>query len=163
MKSLLMRLITSGLEKTASRAAPANTQQRASSIGRSMKIQSNTGFFFSRDSLSPSSRQLFQAISRQTGLGAFHDSISARKASGVAGFLAATEAGCAQPRPANSTVHTATVRLRMVVPPSSVDEPTRMLVSATALLYPAREFRDWRFWRARVAGKGVRGQPQLRR
>src|ERR1700730_18714818 len=96
MKSELTRLITSGLEKTASRAAPANTQQRASSIGRSMKTQSNTGFCFSRDSLSPSSKQLFQAISRQATLDDFRASISALRASGVAGFFSATGDGWAQ-------------------------------------------------------------------
>src|SRR5438552_7891433 len=69
MKSALTRSMTSGLEKTASRAAPAKTQQRASSIGRSMKIQSNTGLSFSRDSLSPSRRQLFHWISRHATFG----------------------------------------------------------------------------------------------
>src|ERR1700687_3815162 len=118
MKSALTRLITSGLEKTASRAAPANTQQRASSIGRSMKTQSNTGFFFARDSLSPSIRQLFQATSRQATLAAFSASISAFKASGVAAFFSATGDGWAQARPAHNTEHNITVRLRMVLSPS---------------------------------------------
>src|ERR1700730_17411736 len=94
MKSALTRLITAGSEKTASRTAPANTQQRASSIGRSMKTQSNTGFFFARDSLSPSIRQLFQAIPRQATLAAARASISAFRASGVSDFFA----GGAAPR-----------------------------------------------------------------
>src|SRR5204863_2929525 len=114
--SAFTRRMTSALEKTASRAAPANTQQRASSMGRSMKTQSNTGFFFSRDSLSPSSRQLFQAISRQATLAGLRVSISAFKASGVAGFLSAAADGWAQAKPTNTTEHTTIVRLRMLFP-----------------------------------------------
>src|SRR5207247_6312194 len=76
-KSAFTRRMTSGLEKTASRAAPANTQQRASSMGRSINTQSKAGLFSARDSLSPSSKQLFQAISRQAGLAALRASISA--------------------------------------------------------------------------------------
>src|SRR5207245_3056864 len=111
MKSALTRLITSGLEKTASRAAPAKTQQRASSIGRSMKTQSNTGFFFARDSLSPSIRQLFQAISRQATLAACSAWISSFKASGVAGFFSPAGDGWAQARPANRTEDTTAASL----------------------------------------------------
>src|SRR5438128_12701365 len=96
MKSALTRLITSGLEKTASRTAPANTQQRASSVGRSMKTQSNTGFFFSRDSLTPSSRQLFQAIPRQATLAGLRGSLSAFKASAGAGLFSAPGDGVAK-------------------------------------------------------------------
>src|SRR6266446_8341984 len=116
MKSALTLRMTSGLEKTASRAAPANTQQRASSTGRSMKTQSNTGFFFSRDSLRPSSRQLFQAISRQATLAGLRVSISAFKAWGVAGFLSAAGDGWVQAKPTNTTEHTTIVRLRMLFP-----------------------------------------------
>src|SRR5262245_15052881 len=101
MKSALIRLITLGFENTASRAAPANTQQRASSAGRSIKIQSNTGFFCARDSRSPSSKQVFQAISRQATLAGFSASISDFKASRVAGFGSATAIGWAQARLAN--------------------------------------------------------------
>src|SRR5437667_11590421 len=75
--------MTSRLEKTASRAAPANTQQRPSSAGRSMKTQSSTGLPLERDSLSPSSRQLFHTVSRQATLGALKASISAFRESGV--------------------------------------------------------------------------------
>src|SRR6266481_3679093 len=110
--------MTSGFEKTAARAAPANPQQRASSVGRSMKTQSRAGLFLARDSLSPSIRQLFQAISRQATLDDFRASISAFKASGVAGCFSATGDGWAQARPANSTTHTTTIRLRMVLSPS---------------------------------------------
>src|SRR5229473_6931895 len=117
-KSALTRRMTSGLEKTASRTAPANTQQRASSMGRSIKTQSKAGLFLARDSLSPSSKQLFQAISRQATLDDFRASISAVKASGVAGFFSATGDGWAQARPAKSTEHTTTVRLRTVLSPS---------------------------------------------
>src|SRR5437870_1798971 len=131
MKSALTRLITSGLEKTASRAAPANTQQRASSTGRSMNTQSNTGFFFSRDSLSPSIRQLFQAISRQATLATFSPSISAFKASGVADFFSATGDGWAQARPANSTEHAITVRLRTVLSPSALVRRTCLRLGLT--------------------------------
>src|SRR5207249_12191461 len=53
--------------------------EHASSLGRSMKTQSNMGFFFSRDSFRPSSRQLFQAISRQATIAALRDSISTFK------------------------------------------------------------------------------------
>src|SRR3984885_6559169 len=80
--------MTSGWEKTASRAAPANTQQRASSLGRSMKTQSKAGLFLARDSLSPSSKQLFHAISRQATLVGFSPSISVCKASRVVAFFA---------------------------------------------------------------------------
>src|SRR5207249_4349798 len=97
-KSAFTRRKTSGLEKTTSRTAPANTQQRASSIGRSMNTQSNMGFFFSRDSLSPSSMQLFQAISRQATLEALRASISAFKASGVSDLFSATRGSRAQAR-----------------------------------------------------------------
>src|SRR5438132_463823 len=114
-KSAFTRRMTSGLEKTASRTAPANTQQRASSMGRSIKTQSKAGLFLARDSLSPSSKQLFQAISRQATRDAFRASISAIKASGVAGFLLAAGDGGAQARPANSTEHITTVRVRMVL------------------------------------------------
>src|SRR5439155_18229836 len=134
-KSALTRLITSGLEKTASRTAPANTQQRASSMGRSIKTQSKTGLFLARDSLSPSSKQLFQTIARQATLDDFRDSISAFRASGVAGFSLATGDGWAQARPVNSTQYTTTVGLRMVslllsdgaagLPRSGVDQRTK--------------------------------------
>src|SRR5262245_59909982 len=93
---LANRSMTSRLENTASRAAPAKTQQRASSIGRSMKIHSSTGLFFARDSRSPSSKQLFQAISRQATLAGFRDSISAFKASAV--FFAGVVVGAAPAR-----------------------------------------------------------------
>src|SRR5438067_13720970 len=115
MKSALTRLITSGLEKTASRAAPANTQQRASSIGRSMKTQSNTGFFFSRDSLSPSIRQFFQAISRQATLAALRDSISPLSASGVSDFLAGGWAAGVQATLASSATTLLTTVARIMV------------------------------------------------
>jgi hypothetical protein len=65
-KSLLIRRITSALAKTASRAAPANTQHRSSSVGRSIKIQSITGLRCSREALRPSMRQVFHAISRHS-------------------------------------------------------------------------------------------------
>src|SRR6266404_662362 len=75
--------MTAGLENTASRAAPANTQQRASSQGRSMKTQSNNGFFLALDSLRPSNKQVFQPMPRQATLGAWSASISAFNAAAV--------------------------------------------------------------------------------
>ena len=51
-------------------------------MGRSMKTQSRAGLFLARDSLSPSSKQLFQAISRQATLDDFRASISAFRAAG---------------------------------------------------------------------------------
>src|SRR2546425_6888786 len=83
--------MTRALEKTASRAAPANTQQRSSSAGRSMKTQSKAGLSFERAALSPSSKQLFQAISRQATWGALRVSISALSASGLSAFFAGRE------------------------------------------------------------------------
>jgi hypothetical protein len=104
--------MTSALEKITSRVRAAYPQQRASSIGRSMKTQSKAGLFWARDSLSPSSKQLFQAISRQATLDDFKASISFFKASGVTNFLSATGDGWAKARPANSAEHATTVRIR---------------------------------------------------
>src|SRR3954451_12643883 len=78
--------MTSGLEKTASRAAPANTQHRASSTGRSIKIQSSAGLPVERDSLRPSSRQLLHLIARQAAFGALSASMAAFTESGVTGL-----------------------------------------------------------------------------
>src|SRR4051812_48480578 len=91
-----------GSEKTASRAAPANTQQRASSVGRSMNTQSRIGFFRARDSRRPSSRQLFHAISRQATRGALSESIRAFSDSGVGGLVGGA-AAWVQARPAHSS------------------------------------------------------------
>lgn len=65
MNSSLARRTTAGLEKTTSRAAPANTQQRSSSMGRSMKIHNRIGFRCSRDSFNPSIRQARHSTLRQ--------------------------------------------------------------------------------------------------
>ncbi len=69
--------MTSGLEKTASRAAPAKTQHRSSSTERSINIQRIIGFFCSLDSFRPSSRQVLHSISSQSTLSGSKASISA--------------------------------------------------------------------------------------
>jgi hypothetical protein len=71
-------------------------------MGRSMKTQSKAGLFWVRDSLSPWSKQLFQAIARQATLDDFKSSISFFKASEVTDFFSATGDGWAQQMPENS-------------------------------------------------------------
>src|SRR5260370_37306269 len=81
-----------------------------------MEPPRNTGFVVPGDPLRASSRQLFQAIPRQAPLAGLRVSISAFKASGVAGFLSAAGDGWVQAKPTNTTEHTTIVRLRMLFP-----------------------------------------------
>src|SRR5271165_3860334 len=116
--------MTSAFENITSRVSAAYPQQRSSSIGRSMKTQSRAGLFLARASRSPSSKQLFQSISRQATFGAFRDLISACKASRVTGFFSATGTlsapACPYTRPANTNAAALTVNLCMALFPFAI-------------------------------------------
>src|SRR5437899_2432853 len=114
--SLLRRSTTLGLEMTVSRTAPANPQQRPSA-GAPPSTQRNTGFFSLATSFKASSRHVLHSTFLQATLASRSASISAFRASGVAGFLSATGDVWAQAGPAHSTENTTTLKLRMIFQP----------------------------------------------
>src|SRR5947209_1756017 len=129
MKSALTRRMTAGTEKTASRAAPAYTQQR-SSVGTPRKTQASTGLCRAREAFRASSGQVFQAIERQTCWAGFRASTSARNAAGVGGFDAGLVAAPAEALPASSTSTPPTNVIRFMAVSLLVREPGQSVLRA---------------------------------